>query len=906
MKLNLLLIANFDPSGLLTIKENIINLQKFSKHTISICNLFPNFECQSNIDCNEFDGIIIHNTLAYFPDTVNKIEKILNLDLKNYPGLKVLMKQDEHIRSWQTADMIGEKKFDLVLTCLPENEIEKVYPTEKTSGAKFLTHLTGYITDSLISQNKNIDYNRCIDISYRGSIQPLQCGRLGYEKWNIGHSVNNSLKNQTISLDISSEWSSRIYGSDWLKFLQCSKATLGVESGSNLFDLSGEVEKQCNHFEKANASLIKSPARYYQAAQQEFLEQYEDNVYYAQVSPRHFEAAATRTLQILYEGSYSNIFLEKRHFLPLKRDLSNLEEILFVVHNAKLRKEITDCAFEEIVLNTKYHLASFVSRFDEALEEIAISKSIKPKTYAKRQDSKSNILVLVPHEIHLDPRIRWLEKGLSEFSNVVCIGVNNKDKQVHYSLDPKQPNHIHANLASMDCQSAAYLMEDIDKEFFSFQQKLYQFINDKKTAFCPNGILGQEDIKRHRSYCEFFIKVDKAIERTVFNLIKKNQIIPDCIICCDLPSLLPGVVVSQYYNIPLVYDAHEFWAYSDVRYKPWETEFWLNFERTLLNYVDVPVTVSEGLAQNMKSSYRKEFMCVPNAELKKDHINVKKIKKMAFIQKSSSHQIVFLYQGAFAQGRGLEKLIFAWRKVSKNCLLYLRGPENEYSRGLKAYAQKNDLLDRVVFFLPPVKECELVEAASQADVGIIPYDANTSILYKHCCPNKLSQYMAASLPIISNKLEEIAGVIHKAQCGYSEEFDCENDLIRRVHQLAESKELRHNLGQNARNFFLENFHWEKLSYPLYTKINELRYTNGKHVNSRTMFLKYLLADNNVLTVDPIYNIAIDLKQLDYEQEKHVRKVLLSLYASSQWIRVLYRHIVPNKIRKSIRNRLSIP
>ena len=57
------------------------------------------------------------------------------------------------------------------------------------------------------------------------------------------------------------------------------------------------------------------------------LYQYEDNIPYRTISPRHFEASALRLCQILLEGKYSGVMRPMVHYIPLKKDFSNFDEV---------------------------------------------------------------------------------------------------------------------------------------------------------------------------------------------------------------------------------------------------------------------------------------------------------------------------------------------------------------------------------------------------------------------------------------------------------------------------------------------------------------------------------------------------------------------------------------------------
>lgn len=382
--MNIVFFYYSPPLGLLTIQDNVKNFQLLSKNNITLLNTYPSAKISKDIDLNNFDGILIDSTLAYLPTTLKELDANISIKLKDYAGVKILLKQDEHIFSYETARLIGQKKIDLVFTCLEESQISKVYPGDLVGEAVFARQLTGYISDALIQLAKPKEYIRSIDLSYRGSMQPLQCGRLGYEKWNIGNSVSNKLIGKQLEINISSRWADRIHGKDWITFLNSSKAVLGVESGSNLFDFTGEVNKKCLNFEKKNCKIKDDTEAFYKKAHAEFLYQYENNVKYGQISPRHFEAAATRTLQILYEGEYSNIFFPYKHYVPLKRDLSNFEEIIDILINPIKRCQITECAYEEIVMNEQFHYKKKVEHFDALVEKICIARNISPRILKNR------------------------------------------------------------------------------------------------------------------------------------------------------------------------------------------------------------------------------------------------------------------------------------------------------------------------------------------------------------------------------------------------------------------------------------------------------------------------------------------------------------------------------------------
>ena len=189
-----LLVCFFDPSGISTVYENIALWQRFSRYGIEVLNLWPGKRAStlvmpSSIDLDDFGGIIIHCTACYFPANLKSLDCELNRRIEHYDGLKILMKQDEQVNTNSFAECIRQKGFDLVITCVPPEDREKVYPRGLVGDVEFLGVLTGYVSPYMRQLRGRNMADRPIDISYRGSIQPLEFGRLGFEKRKIGYDM---------------------------------------------------------------------------------------------------------------------------------------------------------------------------------------------------------------------------------------------------------------------------------------------------------------------------------------------------------------------------------------------------------------------------------------------------------------------------------------------------------------------------------------------------------------------------------------------------------------------------------------------------------------------------------------------------------------------------------------------
>jgi len=367
--IRILLIAYYNPIGLRTIVDNIISFINISKYTYDVINLYsipyskyydyiPN-----SVNLKQYNAIIFHNTTTYNNIMFNNIYNDLSDRLCNYKGVIIVMKQDEHYRINDIINIIHKLNTKIILTCLKPEYVRMVYNIELFPNVEFLHVLTGYITHEMRNIKCNNLENRQIDIGYRGSKQPYSFGRLSYEKQEIGNYFIKLCKDRGIVADISSEYNDRIYENKWFEFLGNCKATLGVESGASVFDFTGEIENNCFEYLKIN------PNAEFETVQKLFLNPYENKIYYNQISPRHFEAAACRTLQIMYEGEYSGIYIPYRHYIPLKRDKTNIEDVLERFNNIKERKRITENAFNDIVMNDINMYSTFVKQFDNLISK---------------------------------------------------------------------------------------------------------------------------------------------------------------------------------------------------------------------------------------------------------------------------------------------------------------------------------------------------------------------------------------------------------------------------------------------------------------------------------------------------------------------------------------------------------
>jgi len=347
-----------------TIREHLESFQKYSRHEITYLSATPEFwgayanKVDALVDLSVFDVAIVHYSTRV--SVREGLDKGIARALSSFNGLKVLFLQDEYEGTEIAREWMDQIRFNIVYTCIPKEHIEKVYPSYRFPTTDFLPTLTGYVPESSSIElfAKPLEERSAV-IAYRGrKLHPVY-GKLGYEKYNIGIEMRARAEARGIKVDIETDYDKRLYGDSWYEFLGSARATLGTESGANIFDVDGSLRKKIDELVAAH------PAITFEDLQVSLLGPYDGQIKMNQISPKIFEAIRLRTALILFEGTYSGVVEADRHYIPLKKDFSNVDEIFSKIHDDKFLLDMTDRAYEDIVASGRYSYHSFIVGVDE-------------------------------------------------------------------------------------------------------------------------------------------------------------------------------------------------------------------------------------------------------------------------------------------------------------------------------------------------------------------------------------------------------------------------------------------------------------------------------------------------------------------------------------------------------------
>ena len=394
MKLNILLLCNKPAEGsdANTIVDHIEAFETYSEHRIWI---YSNLGRLSNkLDLNQFDVVIIHYSLFILSQTY--LSTSAKKRLRAYQGMKIIFIQDEYRRINDMVDTLDYLGMDVLFTCFPESEFPNIYPLDKLPKLSKYNNLTGYVPQRLTEYtHQPLIKDRALHVGYRGRKLPYWYGALGCDKWKIVEEWHQQVSESSgLKTDISASETDRIYGERWIDFLSSSKATLGVESGTSVMDFTGDLERKVDAYQ-----LLHPHASFEEVRQKYFLKQ-EDLYQLNQISPRCFEAIALKTALVLFEGEYSGILEPGRHYIVLKKDFSNISEVLAYLQDDAFLQHMVDTTYQEIALNAKYSYATFMDRVDTVIKheflernkshlslgcnEVLIKKMVAHRSFSKK------------------------------------------------------------------------------------------------------------------------------------------------------------------------------------------------------------------------------------------------------------------------------------------------------------------------------------------------------------------------------------------------------------------------------------------------------------------------------------------------------------------------------------------
>ena len=268
----------------------------------------------------------------------------------------------------------------------------------------------------------------------------------------------------------------------------------------------------------------------------------------------------------------------------------------------------------------------------------------------------------------------------------------------------------------------------------------------------------------------------------------------------DLNTLIQGIVSAKlrFNRKKLIYDSHEVQT-SRTHYS---FEKIYKIEKLLLKFVDEVIVENDTRADYHHDLYKKRPTPIHNySEL----YNINEVKPFPLREKYdiSKQTKIVLYQGGMQEGRGLFKLLDAFKNINDGKLIMLG--DGKERQNLIDYHSKLELEDKVIF-IDRVPYKELRSYTKSADIGI-QFLENTNFNHYSASSNKLFEYLMAHVPVIGSDLPEIKKVIEEEEVGLIVEESNTLQLQQAIQELIDNTDKRNYFKQNTQQAKAK-YNWE--------------------------------------------------------------------------------------------------
>jgi len=432
-------------------------------------------------------------------------------------------------------------------------------------------------------------------------------------------------------------------------------------------------------------------------------------------------------------------------------------------YGAKEKSTVLKFSFSIKAPESKYFVLSWGGKISDP-------EIIFQKTLTKLQLPR--VLMLVTNDLSADPRVQKEAFSLTNSGFEVSVLTfitesHNKFYSQDYDIDhlkfePFSPFKNIRHQIGHFLIRIYYNNPRIMKLMNSLLKKKLRITTMFMIDYDTNEPIGNKPIlQENKPQKNFFAKIFLGLNY-FYDLNKKLSKVgiekkPDIIHAHDLDTLLAAYLVKKKTGARLVYDAHEIWTEQGLALPKLFLKFYKILEKRLLSRIDAFISVNESIVEKISQMYHYRFK-VPAVVIH----NAPLYQKFNFT--GSKKQIVIIFQGRYAPGRGLEELVKSAELLPKGTEIHIRGIGDPVTLGKLQKLKETLRLKDKVKILEGVPPEDLMKSASKADIGIIPYQPINLNNYL-CLPNKIFEYMMAGLALACSDLPELKKIVKENSNG---------------------------------------------------------------------------------------------------------------------------------------------
>lgn len=325
-----------------------------------------------------FDAVLFHYTflaLRFDQKSFWEMYGKIRPTLQKLAGVKAIIPHDEYIYTKSLWAIIRDCDVQRIFSSCFHEDQDVIYPASET-GKGNICHpvFTGYIDPRTLQwvQKKEKEMPpKDLDVVYRAGSANYVFGFHGQLKTRLAQAFHDRMPGhpglrEDVKLTYMDSYKNTITGNSWYEFLLRSRAALGCLGGSSLLDPDGSIRLRTLAYCKDHPDATD------EEIDRECYRGEEGRIQTRILGPRVFECAMTHTCQLMVEDDYFGVLEPNVHYIPIKKDFSNLDEVMDIVEKQpEYCARIADQCYEHVVASGRYGYDRFVKEILEDIQELA-------------------------------------------------------------------------------------------------------------------------------------------------------------------------------------------------------------------------------------------------------------------------------------------------------------------------------------------------------------------------------------------------------------------------------------------------------------------------------------------------------------------------------------------------------